>query len=266
MVIALAFGESAAGSPNPRPLEPSPTRFETIHARLPRRLGRMARQSGLHAALESLQPTGDMDLEARLTDEALFSATVIKTHEDRTLPGALGCKPLRALGEAARGYPGRLPSRLAARRHARRLCPDRHRPDRGRNSSFWHISQDGRQLPDGHWPQNYYPSGEAFLDRCPARRSGIPILLAAKLQITRLRVDTQETVPNDHAMRRSSWRATDRQVIRTVGRRMPASTPFTLAVAIAALVAAEPWLEGEERDYALDLADDWNARDRGLVL
>jgi glucoamylase len=40
----------------------------------------------------------------------------------------------------------------------------------------------------------------------------------------------------------------------------PGVSPFTLATAIAALVAAGPWLESEEREYALELADDWNER------
>lgn len=37
-------------------------------------------------------------------------------------------------------------------------------------------------------------------------------------------------------------------------------SPFTLATAIAALVAAGPWLEAQERAYALELADDWSER------
>jgi glucoamylase len=40
----------------------------------------------------------------------------------------------------------------------------------------------------------------------------------------------------------------------------PGVSPFTLAAAISALVAATAWLTDEERDYALSLADDWNER------
>jgi glucoamylase len=36
--------------------------------------------------------------------------------------------------------------------------------------------------------------------------------------------------------------------------------PFTLAVAIAALIAGARWLDDTERDYALALADEWNER------
>ena len=46
----------------------------------------------------------------------------------------------------------------------------------------------------------------------------------------------------------------------------PGISAFTLPVLIAALVAAAPWLDGNARDYALDLADDWSERDRGMVL
>ncbi|MFI4869869.1 MAG: glycoside hydrolase family 15 protein [Steroidobacterales bacterium] len=40
----------------------------------------------------------------------------------------------------------------------------------------------------------------------------------------------------------------------------PGVSPFTLAAAVSALVAATPWLADPERDYALSLADDWNER------
>jgi glucoamylase len=40
----------------------------------------------------------------------------------------------------------------------------------------------------------------------------------------------------------------------------PGVSPFTLAVAISALIAAAPWLPPPERAYAEGLADDWNER------
>src|SRR5262249_29875197 len=40
----------------------------------------------------------------------------------------------------------------------------------------------------------------------------------------------------------------------------PGVSPFTLAVAISALIAAAPWLTEEERSYADELADGWNER------
>ena len=40
----------------------------------------------------------------------------------------------------------------------------------------------------------------------------------------------------------------------------PGISAFTVAIAIAALAAAAPWLDAAARDYALDLADDWNER------
>src|SRR5579862_3743032 len=43
----------------------------------------------------------------------------------------------------------------------------------------------------------------------------------------------------------------------------PGVSPFTVAVVISALVAAQFWLSEEERRYALDLADDWNERLEG---
>jgi glucoamylase len=40
----------------------------------------------------------------------------------------------------------------------------------------------------------------------------------------------------------------------------PGASPFTLAVEVCALVAAHPWLQGRDADYALELADCWNER------
>ena len=62
-----------------------------------------------------------------------------------------------------------------------------------------------------------------------------------------------------------------RRAVASIARNGPASeqdrweenpgiSAFTIAIAIAALVAAAPWLDEAARDYALDLADDWNER------
>ena len=62
-----------------------------------------------------------------------------------------------------------------------------------------------------------------------------------------------------------------RRAVRYIARNGPSSeqdrweenpgiNPFTIAVAIAALVGAAPWLSDDERTAALDLADDWCAR------
>ena len=62
-----------------------------------------------------------------------------------------------------------------------------------------------------------------------------------------------------------------RRAVASIARNGPASeqdrweenpgiSAFTVATAIAALVAGAPWLDEATRDYALDLADDWNER------
>jgi glucoamylase len=114
------------------------------------------------------------------------------------------------------------------------------------------------QQPDGRWAQNYFPNGTPYWTGTQLDETAFPILLAA-----RLRDDRHPAVHGVAAMVAGA--------VALIARDGPASeqdrweenpgiSAFTVAAAIAALVAAAPWLDGPERDYALDLADDWNER------
>jgi glucoamylase len=118
------------------------------------------------------------------------------------------------------------------------------------------------QHPDGHWAQNYYPDGVGFWSGIQLDEAAFPVLLAAKLRASGVSelAGTQEMV---------------RRALRFVAASGPTSaqdrweetrgtSPFTLAVVIAGLIAGAPWLEDAERAYALSLADDWNERLEGL--
>ena len=178
---------------------------------------------------------------------------MLKTHEDRMFPGAIVASmstPWGNHGNTLGGYHLVWP-RDAAMAAFALLASAR----RGRDAPSSHI--DRRQQPDGRWAQNYFPNGTPYWTGIQLDETAFPILLAAKLH--------EAGIP-------TYTRCDDgREAAALIARDGPASdqdrweenpgiSAFTVAVAIAALVAAAAWLEGDARAYALDLADDWNER------
>ncbi|MGO9757415.1 MAG: glycoside hydrolase family 15 protein [Roseiarcus sp.] len=113
------------------------------------------------------------------------------------------------------------------------------------------------QQPDGHWFQNQWLGGAAFWQGVQLDEAAFPILLASALR----EKNALGGVPAAEAVRRAAG---------FIARQGPATgqdrweedagiNVFTLAVAIAALVEASAFLEGEARAFALRLADYWNA-------
>ena len=193
--------------------------------------------------------------EAGLAEEALMSATVLKSHEDRMYPGALVASMSTPWGNRTNTLGG---YHLVWPRDATLAA-----------FAFLAVNEtdDARhilahlmavQLPDGHWPQNFFPNGQPFWTGIQLDETGFPILLAAKLHEI-----GQTDLPGVREMVRAA--------VGSIARHGPSSdqdrweenpgiSAFTVAVVIAALAAAAPWLDDGERDYALDLADDWNER------
>jgi glucoamylase len=190
-----------------------------------------------------------------LGDAARLSATILKTHEDRAYPGAVVASlsvPWGNSTDTLGGYHLVWPRDATLTAFALLAA---HQLDDVRNM-LAHLMAVQRQ--DGHWPQNYFPSGEPFWVGVQLDEAAFPVLLAAKL-----RELGQAELPDTATMVRAA--------VGFIARTGPASpqdrweenpgvNPFTLAVAIAALVAAQPWLEAAEREYILSLADDWNER------
>lgn len=193
--------------------------------------------------------------EPGLASEALMSATVLKCHEDRMYAGALVASMSTPWGNQTNtlgGYhlvwPRDATLAAFALLAANEIADARH--------ILAHMM--AVQLPDGHWPQNYFPSGQPFWTGIQLDETGFPILLAAKL-----REIGEDDAPGVREMVRAA--------VGSIARHGPSSdqdrweenpgiSAFTVAVVIAALAAAGPWLDDGERDYALDLADDWNER------
>jgi glucoamylase len=119
-----------------------------------------------------------------------------------------------------------------------------------------HLTASQRR--DGRWPQNYFPSGEPFWVGVQLDEAAFPVLLAAKL-----REIGEAELPGTRNMVRAAVGFIARTGPSSPQDRWeenPGVSPFTLAAAVSALVAAVPWLADDERQYALSLADDWNER------
>jgi glucoamylase len=195
------------------------------------------------------------ELPATLADEAFLSATTIKVHEDRTYPGALVASlsiPWGNSSDSRGGY--HLVWTRDAVESAFALLAVGQREDAERTLAYLIATQ---QI-DGHWGQNFYPDGRPFWEGVQLDETGFPILLAAKLLETG---DLSLQHVTEMVKRAAAF----------IARHGPASpqdrweetagaNPFTLAIEIAALVAAAYWLQAADRDYALSLADCWNER------
>lgn len=193
--------------------------------------------------------------DARLGNAGLLSAVVLKVHEDRTYPGAVVASlsvPWGNTSDTLGGYHLVWPRDATLTAFAL-LAANQIRDAR---SILSHLI--ATQISDGRWAQNYFPSGEPFWTGVQLDEAAFPILLAAKL-----REIGDAELPGTAQMVRNA--------VRFVARTGPCSeqdrweenpgvSPFTLAVAISALVAAGPWLAPEEQRRAGELADDWNER------
>jgi glucoamylase len=190
-----------------------------------------------------------------LGDAGLLSAAVLKIHEDRAYPGAVVASlsvPWGNSTDTLGGYhlvwPRDATLTAFALLAAHQLIDARH--------ILAHLI--ATQCRDGHWPQNYFPSGEPFWVGIQLDEVAFPVLLAAKR-----REMGEAELPGTEQMVRAAVGFIARTGPSSPQDRWeenPGINPFTLATAISALVAAEPWLQELERDYALSLADGWNER------
>ena len=210
------------------------------------------------------------DLSPRARDLYLTSASVLRSHQDRTLPGAtvaslsipwgnthndLGGYHLvwsRDLVESAGAFVA-----LGAVATARRTL------------AYLVASQE----PDGHWPQNQWVDGVPYWTGLQLDEAAYPILLAGALRTGAAHMHGRPG-PHEEAFRNLVGQAAlDRMIARAarfIARTGPATsqdrweetaglTPSTLAPVVAALVVAAEHLPEPAAAYCLELADDWNA-------
>jgi glucoamylase len=190
-----------------------------------------------------------------LAKEAILSATILKVHEDHAYPGALVASlsiPWGNSTDTLGGYHLVWPRDATLAAFAFLSV---HQTQEAARVLAGFIAT---QLPDGHWAQNYYPNGIAFRTGVQLDEAAFPVLLAAKLrELGEIDLDGTTSMVRralSFVARSGPTSEQDRW------EESPGTNPFTLSVAIAALVAGAPWLESAEREYALSLADDWNER------
>jgi glucoamylase len=191
-----------------------------------------------------------------ISQQASLSATVLRMHEDRTYLGAIVASlsiPWGTQGDDPGGY-HLVWARDAVEAGFGLLAA-------GQVEDVRHLLAylTATQQQDGSWSQNFYPDGRPRWTGIQLDEVGFPIMLAAKLH----------EVGSDHDVRGLEM---VRKAAAYLAQHGPASPqgrweensglgPFTLAVEVAALVAAATYcLEGQDRDYALSLADCWNER------
>jgi len=114
------------------------------------------------------------------------------------------------------------------------------------------------QYDDGHWNQNQWLGGTPFWRGVQLDETALPVLLAALMheRDTLAGIDAEAMIRRALAFIIRNGPATDQD--RWEEDR--GINAFTLAAAIAALVAGSEFLEPDEQRVALDVADDWNAR------
>lgn len=198
-------------------------------------------------------------LTPALAREARRSAMVLKVHDDRTYQGAVIASlstPWGASRDDPGGYHLVWPRDAVEAGFALLAC-GQHQEARAMLAYLIATQQ-----PDGHWLQNNFGDGRPFWTGIQLDEAALPVLLAAKLDEVG---ELGEMRPGALRMVRAAL-----GFVAAAGPFSPqdrweenaGANPFTLAAAIAALVAgaAHRFLDAAEQDYALSLADDWNAR------
>ncbi|PTN08255.1 glycoside hydrolase family 15 protein [Nitrosomonas aestuarii] len=195
------------------------------------------------------------DLPHDLQQKLALSSMVLKVHEDRTFCGAMVASLAIPWGEDSQSRGGyhlvwcRDLVETAGALVAMGSVED------ARNVLRYLIAT---QQADGHWLQNQWLGGKAFWQGIQLDEAAFPVLLASALRECKGLVD----IPCTDMVTRA---------LRFIAREGPVTgqdrweedsgvNTFTLSVAIAALVEGSTFLDGETREFALLLADNWNAR------
>jgi glucoamylase len=200
---------------------------------------------------ESRRPAVRDDIDRALA----LSATVLKVHQDRTFCGATVASLSVPWGDSSQsrgGYHLVWPRDLVETAGALIALENYREPQ---DILRYLIAT---QLPDGHWFQNQWLGGAAFWEGVQLDEAGFPILLAAAL---RERNELGGIPATDAVKRAAGFIAREGPSTKQDRWEENAGVNiFTLVVAIAALVEASAFLDGDAKDFALRLADYWNAR------
>jgi glucoamylase len=195
-----------------------------------------------------------LDLPPELAEEYHVSMIVLRTHQDKTYPGAMVASLSVPWGDSDNergGYHLVWPRDLVETAGALLALGAE---QEARDTLRYLIAT---QLEDGHWCQNQWLGGRAYWQGIQLDETAFPVLLAAML-------DEREALSGIEVedMVRRALGFIARTGPATEQDRWEESTginPFTLAVSVAALVAGAELLPPPARDWALELADFWNS-------
>ena len=190
-----------------------------------------------------------------LDEQYAISAMVLRVHQDKTYPGAMVASlsvPWGTTGDNRGGYhlvwPRDLVESAGGLLALGALAE-------ARDILRYLIAT---QLDGGNWAQNQWLGGKPFWQGSQLDEAAFPVLLAAALA-ERDALDDIEVAPMIG------------RALGFVARTGPITdqdrweedggiNAFTLGTCIAALVCGAAWLAPTAHDWALRLADDWNAR------
>lgn len=196
-----------------------------------------------------------LDLPDSLRRQLQVSAMVLRTHLDKTYPGAMVASlsvPWGDTGEERGGYHLVWPRDLVECAGALLALGAE---EEARDTLRYLIAS---QYAAGHWSQNQWLGGKPFWSGIQLDETAFPVLLAAAL-------DERDGLGGIEVG------AMVRQALAFIALQGPVTqqdrweenngiNSFTLAVCIAALVAGSVFLPEDARQWVLDLADYWNDR------
>ena len=195
-----------------------------------------------------------LDLPETIRHQAAVSAVVLRAHQDKTYPGAMVASlsvPWGDHGDERGGYHLVWPRDLVQCASALLAFGAE---QEARDTLRYLIAT---QTEDGHWHQNQWLGGTPYWQGLQLDETAAPVLLAEMLE-------------DRDALRGIAVERMVRRALGYIARTGPSTgqdrweenegiNAYTLATAIAALVAGADLLPSPAADWALELADFWNA-------
>jgi glucoamylase len=196
-----------------------------------------------------------LDIPSPVQDGFLASTVVLRSHLDKTYPGALVASlsiPWGNTGDERGGYHLVWPRDLVESAGALLALGAE---EEARDTLRYLIAT---QLEDGHWYQNQWLGGTPYWRGVQLDEAAFPVLLAAALAereaLGGIAVVDMVTRALGFIARTGPCSQQDRW------EENAGVNPFTMAVIIAALVAGAPLLAPPASDWARELADFWNSK------
>ncbi len=195
-----------------------------------------------------------LDLPDAIREQAVVSSIVLRAHLDKTYPGAMVASlsvPWGYTGNERGGYHLVWPRDLV--QCAGALLALGAEPE-ARDTLRYLIAT---QNADGHWNQNQWLGGTPYWQGVQLDETALPVMLAAELEE---RDALRGIVVEDMVRRALGYIArTGPSTAQDRWEENEGINAFTLATTISALVAGAALLPSPEADWALALADFWNA-------